>query len=67
MSELAYPKFAIGDKVSKPKGYPWPGVVVAVFHTMRVERRYCVERVSPDGTPEGCIHIFSETQLERRT
>jgi hypothetical protein len=26
-------KFKVGDKVYKPKGYKFPGIVVAVFQT----------------------------------
>lgn len=58
------PKFKIGDKVKKVKGYKWPGVVVSAFMTLEGKVRYVVECTVPE--VEGALHIYSETQIERR-
>ena len=42
-------KFKVGDKVYKPKGYKFPGIVVSVFAEL---------------IDNGMLHIFSESQLE---
>jgi len=52
-------KFKIGDKVYKPKGYKFPGVVVSVFQTTAGETRIVAELEN-----NGMLHIFSESQLE---
>ena len=52
-------KFKIGDKVFKPKGYKFPGTVVAVFKTTEGNIRLVVELEN-----NGMLHIFSENQLE---
>ena len=36
-------KFKVGDKVYKPKGYKFPGIVVAVFQTTSGETRIVAE------------------------
>ena len=54
-------KFKIGDKVYKPKGYKFPGIVVSVFKTTSGEVRVVAEMED-----NGMLHIFSETQLELR-
>ena len=54
-------KFKVGDKVYKPKGYKFPGIVVAVFTTTNGETRIVAEMED-----NGMLHIFSETQLELR-
>lgn len=51
----------VGSKVQKKKGYPFPGVVVAEFHTTSGAVRYVVECTSPD--VRGCLHIFNADQL----
>lgn len=61
MSEYLY-SFGIGDRVQKRTGYPFPGIVVAVFETTRREVRYVIECTAPD--VEGCLHIFSAWQLK---
>jgi len=54
-------KFNVGDKVSKPKGYAFDGIVVAVFANMKGEVRIVAELEG-----NGMLHIFSEGQLELR-
>lgn len=54
-------KFNIGDKVSKPKGYSFDGIVVAVFANTKGEVRIVAELEG-----NGMLHIFSEGQLEFR-
>jgi len=52
-------KFKVGDKIYKPKGYKFPGTVVAVFKTTGGETRIVAEM-----TDNGMLHIFNENQLE---
>lgn len=53
--------FYVGQKVCKPKGYPFPGEVRALFTNRHGEARLVVEStVLP-----GMLHIFSPTQVER--
>lgn len=52
----------VGDKVDKPKGYKFPGTVVAAFHKLDGQERYVVEM---DGNA-GLLHIFNADQLEKR-
>lgn len=52
-------KFKIGDKVYKPKGYKFPGVIVSNFVTTLGEKRVVTEL-----DDNGMLHIFSESQLE---
>ena len=54
-------KFKVGDKVYKPKGYKFPGIVVAIFTTTNGETRIVAEMED-----NGMLHIFSETQLNIR-
>jgi hypothetical protein len=54
-------KFKIGDKVHKPKGYKFPGIVVSVFTNTSGEIRIVAEMED-----NGMLHIFSESQLELR-
>lgn len=54
-------KFEIGDKVYKPKGYKFPGIVVSNFMTTSGEIRVVAELED-----NGMLHIFSESQLELR-
>ena len=54
-------KFEIGDKVFKPKGYKFPGIVVGNFLTTNGEKRVVAELED-----NGMLHIFSESQLELR-
>ena len=57
--EFAYP---VGAQVLKPKGYPFPGTVVAAFENLSGDPRYVVEsEVAP-----GMLHIFSGAQLAIR-
>lgn len=58
------PKFGIGSHVGKAVGYKWPGVVVAVFYTLKMELRYVVECTVPEVA--GALHIYSESQLVSR-
>ena len=59
MEENKTPKFKIGDKIYKPKGYKFPGTVVSVFKTTSGEIRIVAELED-----NGMLHIFSESQLE---
>lgn len=52
-------KFKVGDKIYKPKGYKFPGIVVSVFQTTSGETRIVAELEN-----NGMLHIFSESQLE---
>lgn len=52
-------KFKVGDKVYKPKGYKFPGIVVSVFYTTKNEVRIVAEMID-----NGMLHIFNENQLE---
>ncbi len=52
-------KFKVGDKVYKPKGYKFPGIVVAIFKTTSGETRIVAEM-----RDNGMLHIFNESQLE---
>mgnify|MGYP003825161743 CR=1 FL=1 len=54
-------KFKIGDRICKPKGYSFDGVVVSVFKTTKDETRIVAEL-----DYNGILHIFSESQLELR-
>lgn len=54
-------KFKVGDKVSKPKGYPFDGIVVSVFKNTNGEIRIVAELEN-----NGMLHIFTEPQLEIR-
>lgn len=55
-------KFKIGDRVYKPKGYKFPGIIVAIFQTTSGETRIVAEMVD-----NGMLHIFNESQLEKQT
>jgi len=51
---------AVGTKVIKPKGYPFPGEVRSVFTNKAGDVRYVVEsELAP-----GMLHIFSGNQIE---
>lgn len=52
-------KFKVGDRVYKPKGYKFPGIVVSVFETTSSEIRIVAEMED-----NGMLHIFNENQLE---
>lgn len=54
-------KFKVGDRVRKPKGYKFPGIVVANFETTSRSIRYVVEMEK-----YGLLHIFNESQLKFR-
>ena len=54
------PKFKIGDKAGKPKGYSFPCTIVSVFKTVDGNIRVVGEM---DGY--GLLHIFNEDQLEK--
>ena len=54
-------KFQVGDKIRKPKGYAFDGTIVSVFQNTKGDIRVVAEL---DG--KGMLHIFSESQLEKR-
>jgi hypothetical protein len=58
MEEDVY-KFKVGDKVYKPKGYKFPGIVVSIFKTTEGNVRVVAEM-----RDNGMLHIFNESQLE---
>jgi hypothetical protein len=51
-------KFKVGDRVTKPTGYGFPGTVVSVFNTLNGQTRYVVEM-----DQFHLLHIFNEDQL----
>lgn len=53
-------KFKVGDRVYKPKGYKFPGIVVAVFKNTINQTRIVAELID-----NGMLHIFTEEQLEK--
>jgi len=53
------PKFKIGDKAYKPKGYKFPCTIVSIFYTTSGEVRIVGEM-----DDYGMLHIFNESQLE---
>lgn len=55
-------EFKIGDRVSKPKGYSFDGIVVSIFQTTKDETRIVAELEN-----NGMLHIFAPTQLIKRT
>lgn len=57
-------KFDQWQPVRKVSGYPFPGIIVARFVTQARHIRYVVECTALG--VEGCLHIFSEDQLELR-
>jgi hypothetical protein len=54
-------QFEPGQEVVKVAGYPFRGVVVAAFNTLKGEDRYAVECTVPGC--EGLLHIFNASQL----
>lgn len=54
-------KFKVGDKVKKPKGYAFDGIIVSIFQTTKGETRIVAELEN-----NGMLHIFNENQLELR-
>lgn len=60
-NKLAMGDFFVGDKVTKVRGYKYPGVIVARFTTQAGELRYVVEATGEDY--KGMLHIFNGDQL----
>jgi hypothetical protein len=56
---MKQPKFKVGDKAIKTKGYEFPCTIVSVFETVQGNVRVVGEM---DGY--GLLHIFNEDQLE---
>jgi hypothetical protein len=54
--------FYIGENVRKKEGYLWPGSVVSVFLTLKMEWRIVVECTAPE--VRGALHIFNPDQLK---
>ncbi len=54
------PKFKVGDKAVKLKGYKFPCTIVSVFQTVEGNTRVVGEM-----DEYGLLHIFNEDQLER--
>jgi hypothetical protein len=54
-------KLKLGDKVCKPKGYSFDGIIVSVFQNTKGEIRVVAELEG-----NGMLHIFSQNQLELR-
>lgn len=57
--------FEIGQSVTKPKGYPFPGEVRSVFTTRAAAIRYVVEATGEGYA--GMLHIFDGSQLAAAT
>lgn len=53
--------FNVGDKVTKERGYPFPGVVVSVFQNTNGDTRLVVEATHEEY--KGMLHIFSPENL----
>ena len=51
-------EYRVGDKVVKPRGYPFPGTVVAAFIVAGGQRYVVESELAP-----GMLHIFSPSQL----
>lgn len=58
-------KFKVGDRVTKPKGYPFPGIVMCAYTNSLMQPRYVVEYTDHKGDPTTLSHIFSPDQLEK--
>jgi hypothetical protein len=54
------PKFKVGDKAVKLKGYKFPCTIVSVFQTVEGNTRVVGEM-----DKYGLLHIFNEDQLEK--
>jgi hypothetical protein len=54
------PKFKVGDKAVKVKGYKFPCTIVSVFQTVEGNTRVVGEM-----DKYGLLHIFNEDQLEK--
>jgi hypothetical protein len=54
-------KFKVGDKVRKPEGYSFDGIIVAIFENTKGQTRVVAELEN-----NGMLHIFTEKQLELR-
>lgn len=57
---LNQPKFKVGDKAVKVKGYKFPCTIVSVFQTLEGNTRVVGEM-----DDYGFLHIFNEDQLEK--
>lgn len=55
------PRLPVGTPVTKVLGYPFPGTVVAAFHTLSGHERFVVEATG-EGY-RGMLHIFNGDQL----
>jgi len=53
------PKFKVGDKAHKPKGYAFPCTIIGVFENLKGDIRIVGEM-----DEYGLLHIFNEDQLE---
>ena len=53
-------RWGLHTRIIKPNGYPFPGIIVAVFTTMVGETRYVVEHECG-----GLLHIFNGDQLRK--
>jgi len=53
-----------GDKVTKSKGFKFPGIVVSLFTTSAGAERVVVEADHPDFA--GMLHIYNPEQLEKQ-
>lgn len=53
----------VGDHVHKTRGYPFPGVVVAVFRKLDGQTRVVVE----SSVLPGLLHLYAPDQLVRES
>ena len=58
-------RLPIGTPVEKVGGYPFPGTVVAAFHTLEGNERFVVEATGE--AYQGMLHIFNGGQLRATT
>lgn len=61
MEGLDIHRLPVGTPVTKVLGYPFPGTVVAAFHTLSGQERFVVEATG-EGY-RGMLHIFNGDQL----
>lgn len=64
-TEVPHGCLSIGHRVTKSRGYPFPGEVRSVFTTRAGLVRYVVEATGEDY--RGMLHIFDASQLALAT
>ena len=65
---LKMEQLKVGDQISKSKGYQFEGEIVAIFKNTKGQIRVVAEHHgSQTEESGGMLHIFSESQLIKRT